>query len=256
MRTLIAFTKKEWMEQFRSGKIVILGILFLILGIMNPAIAKLTPWMLEMMADSLAESGMSVSSVVVDASTSWTQFFKNVPMGLIAFILLQSNIFTKEYQSGTLIPALTKGLARYKVVFAKTIIVAVLWSVCYWLCFGITYAYNDFYWDNGIMNNLIFSVVCWWIFGLWTVLVMVLYSAIVKSNVGVLVGTGGTVFCLYLISLVPKVTEYLPTMLMNTTALTNGSETADGYTVAIVVTIVTMLVCVISSMLLFNKKDI
>ena len=256
MRTLIAFTKKECMEQIRSGKIVILGILFLLLGIMNPAIAKLTPWMFEMMADSMAESGLSVSSVVVDANTSWTQFFKNVPMGLIAFVLLQSNIFTKEYQSGTLIPAVTKGLARYKVVISKTLVVSVLWSACYWLCFLITYVYNDFYWDNGIMNNLLFSVVCWWIFGLWTVLVMVLFSTIVKTNVSVLVGTGIAVFGLYLIGMIPKITKYLPTMLMNTTALTNGSETVDAYTMAIVICIVSAVVCVVSSVLLFNKKDI
>ena len=89
MRTLFAFMKKEWLEQIRSGRLIILTILFVLLGIMNPAIAKLTPWMLEVLADSLAESGMTVTTVTVDAMTSWTQFFKNIPMGLIAFILLE-----------------------------------------------------------------------------------------------------------------------------------------------------------------------
>ena len=106
------------------------------------------------------------------------------------------------------------------------------------------------------MNNLLFSVVCWWIFGLWTVLVMVLFSTIVKTNVSVLVGTGIAVFGLYLIGMIPKITKYLPTMLMNTTALANGSETVDAYTMAIVICIVSAVVCVVSSVLLFNKKDI
>ena len=39
--------------------------------------------------------------------------------GLIAFVLLQSSIFTREYTSGTLTLSLTKGLARYKVVLSK-----------------------------------------------------------------------------------------------------------------------------------------
>ena len=51
---MIAFWKKEWLEQLRSGKLIILGILFVLFGIMNPAVAKLTPWLLEAMADSLA----------------------------------------------------------------------------------------------------------------------------------------------------------------------------------------------------------
>ena len=51
MRALLAFLKKEWMETVRSGKLLLLIIIFTIFGIMNPAIAKLTPWLMEMMAD-------------------------------------------------------------------------------------------------------------------------------------------------------------------------------------------------------------
>ena len=121
MRSLIAFMKKEWTCLLRSGHLVFLGILFVLFGIMNPAIAKLTPWLLETMADSLAESGMNVTNVTVDALTSWVQFFKNIPIALIAFLLIENNIFTKEYQSGTLILALTKGLNRSTVVIRNAV---------------------------------------------------------------------------------------------------------------------------------------
>ena len=43
MKSLLAFIKKETMEQFRSGRLMILGILFVLLGVMNPAVAKITP---------------------------------------------------------------------------------------------------------------------------------------------------------------------------------------------------------------------
>ena len=131
MKTFLAFMKKEWMEQLRSGRLMILGIVFVLFGIMNPAVAKLTPWLFEIMADSLEESGMIVTAVEVDAVDSWIQFFKNVPMALIVFVLLQSSIFTKEYQSGTLVLALTKGLHRYKVLFSKAAVLVLLWTVFY-----------------------------------------------------------------------------------------------------------------------------
>ena len=35
MKSLLAFIKKETMEQFRSGRLMILGILFVLLGVMN-----------------------------------------------------------------------------------------------------------------------------------------------------------------------------------------------------------------------------
>ena len=90
MSAFFAFLKKELLEASRSGKLLFLVILFLLFGIMNPAIAKLTPWLFEIMSESLEESGMVVTQVTVDALTSWTQFFKNVPMALIVFLLMYS----------------------------------------------------------------------------------------------------------------------------------------------------------------------
>ena len=182
MKSLIAFIKKEIVEQLRCGRLIILGMMFVVLGIMNPAVAKLTPWLLEVMADSLAESGMSVTSVTVSAMDSWVQFFKNMPLGLIAFVLLQSSIFTKEYSSGTLVLSLTKGLERFKVVIAKTLLLIVVWTIGFWLCFGITYGYNAYFWDNSVAQNLIFSVVCWWLFGVLVISLIILFSKSKSSH--------------------------------------------------------------------------
>ena len=54
MKTTFAFMKKEFLEQIRSARLLILAGLFICLGIMNPAIAKLTPLLLEYFADSFA----------------------------------------------------------------------------------------------------------------------------------------------------------------------------------------------------------
>ena len=256
MKSMLAFLKKEWLEQLRSGRLMILGILFTLLGIMNPAVAKLTPWLLEVMADSLAESGMTVTVVAVSAMDSWVQFFKNVPMGLIIFILLESSIFTKEYQSGTLVLALTKGLDRYKVVISKTAVLTILWTVGYWLCFGITYAYNAYFWDNSIARNLMFSVACWWLFGLWATALTVLFSTLAMSNTGVLVGTGGIVLASYLIGLLPRQKEYMPTLLMDGNSLIYGIENAQTYTSAVLITVILSIICIAASIPIFNKKQL
>lgn len=139
MKSLLALMRKEYMEATRTGKIMIIILLFVLFGIMSPAVAKLTPWMMKMLSDSMAESGLIVTNVQVDALTSWTQFFKNIPIALIAFVLIFSDIFTKEYKSGTLLLVLTKGLSRYKVVLAKTVLLLSIWTVGYEICFTITY---------------------------------------------------------------------------------------------------------------------
>ncbi len=256
MRSLSAFMKKELMEQLRSARLMMLGLLFVLFGIMNPAIAKLTPWLLETMADSLAESGMIVTDVKISAMDSWVQFYKNIPMGLIAFVLLESSIFTKEYISGTLVLSLTKGLERHKVVISKTLVLTVLWTICYWVCFGITYGYNAYFWDNSIAQNLIFSVICWWLFGLMVIALMVLFSTLAKSNTGVLLGTGGMVLASYLIGLLPKCSKYLPTYLADGNSLIYGLTEASTYMPSLIIAIATGVICFAISIPIFNKKQL
>lgn len=256
MRTLLAFMKKEWIEQLRSGKLAIISILFICLGIMNPTIAKLTPWLLETMAGSLAQSGMTVTSVSVSAMDSWIQFFKNAPMGLIAFILLESSIFTKEYETGTLLQPLTKGIARYKVVLSKTTVLIGIWTLDYWLSFGITYVYNAYFWHNSVAKNLFFAIICWWLVGLWATMLAVLFSSFAKSNTAVLAGTAAGFLIFYLLSLFAKVKKYSPAVLTEGAKLIYGTENPQGYITAIVVTLVICLLSFAAAVVMFNKRQL
>ena len=256
MKPLFAFFKKEMTEQLRSGKLAVLGLVFCLFGVMNPAVAKLTPWLLETLSESMAESGMSITAAPVTALDSWVQFFKNTPMALIVFVLLEGSIFTGEYRSGTLMLSLTKGLHRYKVVVSKTAALILLWSVGYWLCFGITYGYNAYFWDNSVAKSLAFSAVAWWVFGLFTIGLLVLFSALSQGGTGVLLGTGGVVFASYLLSIVPTFNEYLPTRLTDGNSLIYGLETADAYVAPLAITVALALACPMAAIPILNKKQL
>lgn len=256
MKELLAFGKKEWMEQLRSGRLFLLLLLFFLFGVMSPAIAKLTPWLLELMEDSLKESGMTLTAVTVDAMTSWTQFFKNIPIALIAFVLLESSIFTKEHQTGTILLVLTKGLKRYQVVLAKTLVLVLLWTVGYALCFAVTYGYTAWFWDNSVVCQLLPAVGCWWLIGLFAVLVMVLFSVLSCGNAGVLAGTGGTFLLAYLLEILPKSGKYSPAKLMAAVELLTGTAEADTYSPAVAVTLFLCVLCLCAGMMIYNKKQL
>lgn len=256
MKAFVAFMKKEWMERVRSGRLLILCMVSVLFGIMNPAIAKLTPWLLELMAESLEETGMIVTTVEVNAMTSWVQFFKNLPIALIIFVILESSVFTKEYQSGTLVLALTKGLHRHKVLLSKAAVLVLLWTVFYWMQFGITYVYNNYFWDNSIAQNLMFSVVCWWVFGLWVISLMVLFSTIANANTGVLVGTGGIVVVCYMVALLPKLSKLMPTFLMDGNSLIYQVKGIDDYKTAFAIAVVTGVLCFGASVPILNRRKI
>lgn len=256
MKSLIAFLKKEFMEQSRTSKLVLLGILFTLFGLMSPVIAKITPLIVDMMADTMAQSGMVVTEVTVTALDCWTQFFKNAPLALIAFVLVESSIFTREFESGTLLMSLTKGLSRYKVVITKTVVLVTLWTVGYWLCFGITYAYSVYFWDNSIVQHLWLGAVNLWVFGVQIAALMMLFSTMSGSNTGVLVGTGGVVLGSYLLGMIPRIARYLPTQLMDGTSLVYGKTTPEDYLAALGIAIAISVVCFIISIPVFNKKSV
>ena len=124
------------------------------------------------------------------------------------------------------------------------------------MCYGITYVGNMFFWDNEIVNALEFTAFNWWLFGVWTISLMILFSAIASSNIIVMLGTGVSVLAVYLLGLLPWVKEYTPTTLMNTTNLLFGVKKASEYGITIVVTFVLCVVAIGISIPIMNKRKI
>ena len=229
MKSLIAFWQKELTEQLRTGKLLLLGILFVVFGVMNPAVAKLTPWLLETFAGTLEASGMTLTAVPVTALDSWAQFYKNIPMGLIAFLLIESGSFTKEYRAGTLVLMLTKGIA---------------------------YGYTAYYWDQSVVLHLVLAATLWWVFGLFAVALTVLFSTLFRSETAVLGATGGVVLLCSLAGILPQLKKALPTRLTEGTALICGAADPKDYTLALLITAAASVVCLAVSIPVFNKKSL
>lgn len=256
MRQLVAFTKKEFVEAWRTSKFMILIIVFGLLGIMNPAIAKLTPWLMETFSDSLKEQGMVISEVAVDAMSSWGQYSKNVPMGLIVFLLIFSGILANEFQKGTLINVITKGLKRRNVIVAKTLVMLVLWTLNYWMCFGITYVYNEYFWDNSVASHIVFSAFCSYMLGVWLIMVLIFVSTLVTTSAMVCVGTGAVFFIFYVINIVPDLKKFLPTKLIESSGLLTGSGEPKDYLCSLMIVVIMSIVLFVASIITFNKKKV
>lgn len=249
-----AFLRKEWMELCRTGRLLILLLIFTLLGIMNPAMAKLMPWLMEMRSEYLADAGLIITAVTVNAMTSWEQFYKNIPIGIIIFILISSGSFTDEYQKGTLIPVVTKGLSRQKIVLAKALIIFVSWTVLYLLCFGITYGYNAYFWDNSIAHHPFFAAALTWLFGVWVIALQVFFSAAAQKGTQVLLGVGGVVLGGYILSMFPKLSSFLPIKLMNGMSLLQGAAHPGDYYAGMAAAGLMVFLCMVLAAVFFDRK--
>lgn len=231
----LAFFKKEWMQLWRSGKLMILLVIFVLFGMMNPAIARLTPWLMEQMAGELEGTGLSVSVVTVDASMSFAQFFKNIPVVLILFIFIFGGSLVGEWERGTLIPLLTRGLSRSVVVTVKTVVMVFLWTMGYWLCFGITLGYSLYFWSGEKMARYALAAVFPYLFGLWVIIMMLVFSVLAKSATGVLTGLAVLIVICYLAGMLSGVGWWLPTYLMSAQTFVSEHGEAKEFARAAVV---------------------
>ena len=151
---------------------------------------------------------------------------------------------------------MTKGLDRYKVVVAKTLTLVLLWTALFWLCAGITYGCNEIFWDNQDARHLLLSIGCWWVFGVWVLMLTVLFSVLFPSNIGVLGCTAGVVLVSDLLSLLPKLQDLLPTFLMNGNPLIYGVAKPEDYGVALGITGGLTVLFFLVSIPVFNKKQL
>ena len=255
MKQLVAFIQKEFMEIVRNSKLLICGIIFALLGIMNPAIAKLTPWIIEMYSNT-SSSGIVFQKVEVTALTSWEQFYKNMPIAFIVFVLMFSGIVASELQKGTLINIVTKGMSRWKIMISKFVMMLVLWTGVYFLSYVITYFYNAFYWDNSIAKHIFFAVFCFYLFGVWLISLIILVSAFADNSTTVSLGVGGGFLVSYLLGMVPKLQDYLPTKLMDSLILIVGQAEPGEYIPAIIIVLCLIIANIVLGIIFFNKKNL
>ena len=253
---MTAFIKKECMELTRTGKLLLLSIIFIFFGILSPAMAKLTPWLYEMFSETFADQGLIVGEVKVNALTSWTQYFKNYSMILIAFILICSAAFTNEYQKGTLVQVVTKGLSRRKIYFSKLFIGYAVWTVMFSLYTGITLGYTLYFWGNEGVSDLFFAVIFLWIFGLLIMSLNTMFGALSSNSGQVLLGTGIIFFIWIILGYIPKLSKYLPTKLMDGLELCNGAAQVSDYICAAIIALTIILISVIIGMVSFDKRKL
>ncbi len=237
MNGYTAFLRKEFCEQLRTFRLLILAAVFLLFGMMSPLTAKLTPKLLE----SLMTEGITIQITEPTALDSWAQFFKNIGQtGIIILVILYSGTLSHEYSRGTLVNMLTKGLSRPAVILSKFTAAAVLWTAAYLLSFTTTWIYTWYFWRTDTVPHMLPAVGGLWVFGLFLLAALMLGGSLFRTGYGNLLFTGGIAAVGLFLQITPKLERWNPMTLTGGLSLMNGSmEPSVMYTAAAVSGILT-----------------
>jgi len=254
MKGYLAFFKKEIFEYIKTYKLFIMLIVFAVFGITNPLVAKLLPEIVR----NLTTDGIIITLPEPTAYDTWTQFFKNATqIGLIVTMILFSGVLSSELSKGTLINLLTKGLSRTAVILSKYTSMALIWTISITLCFGLTYGYTAYLFPNNETSNLLFSVFCLWMFGLFLLATLIFSATLTKSNYGCLLMTGIVVVACMIMDIIPAMHKYNPISLAtdNMGLIMNSIEVSSLYS-AILISLLLSLLFVLLSLAVFRKKQL
>ncbi|MFV0559513.1 MAG: ABC transporter permease [Enterococcus sp.] len=254
MKQFLVFYKKEFYEGMKTKRLMISGIVFIILGIMNPFIAKVTP---EIMKNALPK-GVTIKLAEPTSLDSWTQFFKNInQLGVIVLLILFCEILSKEVERGTLIPLLTKGLSRRVVILSKLFYMWSVWTVVLLISFFITYGYTIFYFPDNLSVHLFSAIFSLWIFGMLLFALLLFSSILTRSGFqGLMIVAVFYAVGLFSV-LFTKIDTYNPFVLSTKNMdFLKGTASFDEYYPAVLISFLLIILCLVAAVKQFDKKKI
>jgi ABC-2 type transport system permease protein len=108
---------KEWLEQRRTHRLLIVCVIFLLFGLMSPLLAKFTPEIIKMVPGGEQLSLIIPPPTVADAVA---QYVKNMTQfGMVMAVLMGMGMVSQEKDKGTAAMVLAKPLSRTAFILAK-----------------------------------------------------------------------------------------------------------------------------------------
>ena len=254
MRIFLSLLKKEAIEGARTKKIISTFILFLFIGLISPLTAKLTPMILQ----SIATGNIDINVAPPSEIDSWTQFFKNISqIGMFGLAIILSTQMANEFQKGTLINLLSKGLPRYQVVLSKIFYNFILWFIAYFCSFILTYFYTKYFFGISFsIRNILMAALLPFIFGLFLISLEILSGVISGNVIGTLILTTAGIVIQLILSIRDEIVKYMPIALIGKPVNLIKGIGYDDYYVPIITGSILLILCIVISIAIINKKQI
>lgn len=253
MKSILILIRKDWIESIRSYKFLVLALIFLLFGFMNPLTAKILP---DIMPQLLPDN-LPIEIPPATPFDAWTQFFKNMTgMLMILFFILFSGTLTNEFSKGTMIPLLTKGLKRQTVVLAKWGHLVLQWTILFAINLAASWIYTVLLLP-GELNHILVSCLFLWLYGVFLITLLIFFSVIFMNIYGVLIGLGGVSLLLSLISIAVITNPYSPYRLSaDNLLLISGALNISDFYFSLGLTLVLIPALLLISIRLLDKKPL
>lgn len=250
MNGYFAFVKKEFAENIKNYRFLIMLAVFLVFGMMSAFLAKFTPEILSALATGIK---MTSEPIALDA---WKQYYKNISgVGFSAVIILYGSCLSGEYSKGTLVLMVTKGLSRKAVIFAKYTVAAFLMTISYWGSYAFTYGYTAFLWPDTKLPNIALAAFTLWIVGFLYLSILIVGCVLFKQTFTSILFTGGMVAVISLLGIIEPLAKFSPFNLTTKNIdLISGIAAPSDFVMPVLASVILSILGLLIATKLFNTK--
>jgi len=266
VRNYCIFLKKELIESAKTFKLLIMGLVFLVFGMLSPLTAKFTPEILKWAIESDSTIDESLAAMIAEvppptAFDSWVEFFSNIGlMGVIVFVIVFSGMIASELKAGstgTLTIILTKGISRASVLLSKLTSAVLIWTGSLAVSALTCWGYTAYLFKGESVSNLLFGMFCLWLFGVFLISLTALFAALTKKGYICMMLVGAVFVVLNIVNIIPKIIKYNPASLTSAGLATLGDsmEISEVYPVLIVTGVCTV-VLIGAAVAVFDRRKL
>jgi ABC-2 type transport system permease protein len=252
MRGFAVLLIKEITEQWRTGRLPVVAVIFLLFGLASPVLAKYTPDIVK-----LAASSIDIHVPTPTIKDAVAQLIKNLSqVGVLTAILLAMGSVAGEKESGTAAFVLVKPVSRFAFIAAKFSGLALTMAAAVILGGSAAYVYTELLFEP--LSMLGFAAACLVILlGLLEIAaVTFLGSTLVRSPIPA-AGIGLVALVIAgIVSSLPNVGHFTPFGLNELAMNLALQQTATGWDWPLVANAGFVVIALAASWLAFRRQEI
>ena len=252
MKGYAVLLRKEVIEQWRTRRLPVVAVIFLLFGLASPVLAKYTPDIVKLVASSI---DIHVPTPTIKDAVA--QLIKNLSqVGVLTAILLAMGSVAGEKESGTAAFVLVKPVSRFAFLAAKFSGLAVTIAVAVLICGLAAYLYTDLLFAP--LSVLGFGTACFVILlGLLEIAaVTFLGSTLVRSSIPA-AGIGIVALAVAgVVAALPNVGRFTPLGLNELASNLALQQMATGWILPLIVNAGFVVVALATSWLVFRRQEI
>ena len=213
MNTFAVSLRKELVEQWRSARLLIAGVVLLLFGLTSPLLAKLTPELLALMPEASAIADLIPEPTTADAVA---QYLNNISQfGIILALLLTMGSVANEKERGTAAMVLSKPLPRWQFLMAKFAALGLTFGLTLALAGAACYYYTWLLFEPLPLGAWVALNGLMWLVVMVYVALTMLCSVLARSVVAAGGLAFGALIAVGLLGAIPQLGRFLPGQLLN-----------------------------------------